>query len=120
MSEANEAVVVLCKCGKVHKTYGIRTEKLSGKKWNMTWAFPIKESAGKREGYDKVSVSGTIVMTDGYPGCPYCGQRNITVCSCGHICCSITLRNIFTCEWCGAQGHLGEYTGEKIEAGMDY
>lgn len=119
MSEIKEAVVVLCKCGKVHKTYGIRTEKLSGKRWNMTWAFPMKESTGKREGYDKVSVSGDIVMTDEYPGCPYCSQKNITVCSCGHISCTITRGGIFTCEWCGSQGRIGEYSGEKIVADMD-
>lgn len=119
MGNINEAVVVLCKCGKVHKTYGIRTERLSGKRWNMTWAFPIKESAGKREGYDKVSVSGDIMMTNDYPGCPYCGLKNITVCQCGHISCTITRGNIFTCEWCGEQGQISEYMGEKISAGMD-
>lgn len=119
MSEIKEAVVVLCKCGKAHKTYGIRTEKLYGKRWDMTWAFAMKESTGKREGYDKVSVSGDIMMTNEYPGCPYCGQKNITVCSCGHICCTITHGGIFTCEWCGAQGEIGAYTGEKISAGMD-
>lgn len=75
MSEMREAVVVLCKCGKTHKTYGIRTEKTLGKRWNMTWAFPIKESTGKREGYDKTSISGDVVMTSEYPGCPYCGQK---------------------------------------------
>lgn len=119
MSESAEAVVILCKCGKNHKTFGIRTEKSTNKKWMMTWAFPIKESTGKREGYDKVSVSGDISMTSEYPGCPYCGQRSLTVCSCGHLCCTITRGNVFTCEWCGAQGQIGDYTGEEISAGTD-
>ena len=118
MSENAEAVVILCKCGKNHKTFGIRTEK-NNKKWMMTWAFPIKESTGKREGYDKVSVSGDISMTSEYPGCPYCGQRSLTVCSCGHLCCTITRGNVFTCEWCGSRGEIRDYTGQAIKAGND-
>lgn len=119
MSEIKEAVVVLCKCGKAHKTYGIRAEKTFAKRWSMTWAFPIKESVGRREGYDKASISGNVVMTPNYPGCPFCGQRSLTVCNCGHICCTITRGNIFTCEWCGSQGQITDYAGEEISAGMD-
>ena len=119
MSDPRDAVVLLCKCGKVHKTYGIRTEKLSGKRWSMTWAFPIRESVAKHEGYDKVSVSGDVSMTDEYPGCPFCGQRNITVCECGHISCTVVRGGIFTCEWCGAQGRIADYSGEKIVADVD-
>lgn len=115
----NEAVVVLCKCGKTHKTYGIRTEKMSGNKWVMTWAFPIKEIIGRREGYDKVSVAGNVAMAHEYPGCPYCGNRSLTVCSCGHICCTNTINKVFTCEWCGSQGELVDYSGGIIAAGAD-
>lgn len=119
MNETNDAVIILCKCGRAHKTYGIRVEKFSGKRWGMTWAFPIKESAGKREGYDKASVSGDVVMSAEYPGCPYCKQRGLTVCTCGHLSCTITHNDLFTCEWCGAQGRIGDYTGAIIAAGMD-
>ena len=115
-----EAAVIMAKCPKrMNQTYGMRTQLMEDGDWWRTWAFPMKESTGKREGYDKVSVSGDIVMTDEYPGCPYCGQKNITVCSCGHISCTITHGGIFTCEWCGSQGRIGEYSGEKIVADMD-
>lgn len=119
MSETNEAVVLLSKCGEVHKTYGIRAEKVASSRWRFTWAFPIKDTSAKREGYDKTSISGNIDCADEYPGCPYCGQRNFVVCSCGHISCSVLKNGVFTCDWCGTQGTIGDYTGDAIRAGSD-
>lgn len=119
MELKNEAVVVLCKCGEVHKTYGIRAEKNGPNQWIFTWSFPIKEDAAKREGYDHTSVKGNIAFSEDYPGCPYCGSKNWTVCSCGHLNCTVLKNNTFTCEWCGAQGELTAYTGEAISAGSD-
>jgi len=119
MNEYNEAVVVLSKCGEVHKTYGIRAEKKAANSWLFTWAFPIKESSARREGYDKTTIGGFIDRTGDYPGCPYCGQSFIVVCTCGHISCRIEKNNIFTCEWCGAQGEIVDYSGEAIKAGND-
>lgn len=89
MKYFNEAVIVLCKCGKHHRTYGIRTEKRGIDKWAYTWAFPIKENVAKREGYDKTSIKGDVIFTDEFPGCPYCGGYKLTVCSCGHLNCTV-------------------------------
>lgn len=119
MEEKLEAVIILAKCGERHKTYGIRTEKNCHDSWVCTWAFPIKESSAKREGYGRSSVKGSISFTDDFPGCPYCGGRNWTMCSCGHLSCTIVEHGVFTCEWCGTKGTIGEYTGEAITAGMD-
>ena len=120
MEHGKEAVVVLCKCGEVHKTYGIRAEKNGQNNWTFTWAFPIKELTSKREGYDQASVKGSISFADDYPGCPYCGGKNCTVCSCGHLSCTILKNKAFTCEWCGVQGTVEAYTGEAISAGSDF
>ncbi len=120
MSELNEeAVIVLCKCRKHHKTYGIRAEKIGYDNWAFTWAFPIKETVAKREGYDNSSVKGSITFTEEFPGCPYCGGMNWVVCSCGHLNCTIMENGVFICEWCGEQGTIGNYTGEAIFAGID-
>lgn len=119
MKEMNEAVVVLAKCREAHKTYGIRAERTGGNQWCLTWAFPIKESSAKREGYDKTSIGGKIECGPDYPGCPYCGQKNFTVCSCGHLNCTILKNGLFTCEWCGAQGTIEDYSGQAIKAGGD-
>lgn len=115
----NEAVVVLCRCGTVYNTYAIRAEKVRHNRWRFTWAFPIRESSAKHEGYDKTNISGSISCTDEYPGCPYCAEKNFVVCNCGHICCTVLKNGIFTCDWCGAQGTIGDYTGEVITAGTD-
>lgn len=115
-----EAVVVLCKCGEVHLTYGIRAEKANPDHWHFTWAFPIKENTAKREGYNKTSVGGSIDFSADYPGCPYCGQIGFVFCHCGHISCNVLKDGIFTCEWCGSQGKLeGSYLGTPIKAGND-
>lgn len=119
MKELNEAVIVLSKCTEHHKTYGMRVQKAGRNKWFVTWAFPIKESAAKREGYDKTSVKGDITFTEEYPGCPYCGKTPVVVCSCGHLNCNHLNNGMFQCEWCGMQGQIGAYTGEGIIAGMD-
>ncbi len=119
MKEQNEALVILCKCAESHKTYGIRAEKASPNNWIFTWAFPIKEDVAKREGYEQSSISGNISFAENYPGCPYCGGLNWTVCSCGHLSCTVLKNNIFTCEWCGAKGKIDAYTGQNISAGSD-
>lgn len=119
MEKVNEAVIVLAKCGSNHQTYGLRTEKVGKNQWLVTWAFPIKESAAKREGYDKTTVKGDIQFSDDFPGCPYCGGHNWTVCSCGHLGCTILNNGVYTCEWCGTQGQIANYSGEGITAGMD-
>ena len=119
MNERKEAVILLCKCGEAHKTYGIRAEKNGPDNWIFTWAFPIKEESAKRERYDRVTVKGNISLADDYPGCPYCGGKNPTVCSCGYLSCTVLKSNLFTCEWCGTQGTIEAYTGGAISAGSD-
>lgn len=74
-------------------------------------AFPIKEASAKREGYDKTTVKGQIEFTDEYPGCPYCGGHQLTVCSCGHIGCTHTSEGVYRCEWCGTTGQIGDLYG---------
>ena len=117
----NEAVVVLCKCVKRHRTFGIRAEKTGRNHWDFTWAFPIKEDAAHREGYDRTTVGGDIDFADEYPGCPYCGDTGFVLCPrCNKICCGYEADRILPCEWCGnvASG-ISDYSGEDIRAGMD-
>ena len=116
----NEAVIVLCKCPTNHKTFGMRAEKIGNSHWNINWAFPIKDDAAKREGYDKSTIGGIIEYDALYPGCPYCSGSNFVLCGrCAHLCCNTFDNGLFTCEWCGNQGGIGAYNGERITAGMD-
>ena len=117
----NEAVIILCKCGRRHKTFGIRTELIGRDCWEMNWAFPIKDATAGREGYDKTDIRGNIKIAESFPGCPYCEGKEYVLCStCGHLSCQIMNGDIFTCEWCGNTGLIEGYSGEtQIIAGTD-
>ncbi len=114
-----EATVAVCKCKETHKIYGVRFEKVSEGHWKYTWAFPMKESTAKREGYDGTLIDGLIEPAEEYPGCPYCGSRYFVVCACGKLNCNISTGNAFTCEWCGFTGFLTGYEGDGFQAGGD-
>jgi len=104
-----EATVVLAKCSKTKKCFGIRVEK-RGNSWDRTWAFPIDESAAKNEGFyaNKVSLSRT---DSEYPGCPHCGDGGYARCSCEKIGCMGEVEKkdnkmFYTCPWCGKTGEM--------------
>lgn len=117
--EMPEATVAICKCKETHKTYGVRFEKIAPRHWKYTWAFPMKESTAKHEGYDGTIIDGAIEPDEKYPGCPYCGAKYFVICSCGKLNCKIGTGLLFTCEWCGQTGQLINYTGSGIQAGGD-
>jgi hypothetical protein len=104
------AKVIMGKCSKTGKTFGIRIEQ-RGRDWVRTWAFPIGERKAKREGFDVNTVSGSMNADDEYPGCPYCGSIGFVQCSCGKIGCMGDVRDHgdhveYTCPWCGNTGTL--------------
>ncbi len=113
-----EARIGLCKCREGKRMYGIRFEKKE-RGWKMTWAFPIKESVAKREGYGDTKIVGDIEVPEEYPGCPYCGSKYFVVCGCGKLTCNNFPMGQFKCEWCGAAGTLGNYDGSGFKAGND-
>ena len=94
------ATVVLARCNKTKKLYGMRVEK-RGNDWVRTWAFPIDEQKAKQEGFEANKVSGSMNAVDDYPGCPYCGTRSFVHCSCGKISCWSSESKKHTCPWCG-------------------
>ena len=114
-----EVNIGLCRCKEGHRIYGVRFEK-EATKWKYTWAFPIKkESSATREGYGKYTIKGSLVLGDEYPGCPYCGAKAFIVCECGKLNCNNGETGLFTCEWCGLTGTIGEYKGEGFKSGDD-
>ena len=115
----HEATVAVCKCKETHKSYGVRFEKVSEGHWKYTWAFPIKESTAKREGYDATIIKGNIEPDIDYPGCPYCGSKYFVVCECGKLNCNIYNGGAFKCEWCGLTGTIVAYEGTGIKSGGD-
>lgn len=121
MTEKMEARIALCKCKEGKRAYGVRFER-AGQGWKYTWAFPLKEAAAKREGYDKTQLVGNISPDVDYPGCPFCKAKYFIICSCGKLNCNNANdpTAIFKCEWCGATGKLaGGYDGSGFGSGGD-
>lgn len=100
-------VIVCARCGHTANGFGIRFERSGEARWSATWAFPLKESSARREGYDRSEISGTIQLDPSYPGCPHCSQAAIVRCgSCGKVSCWNGEERVVTCPWCKRQAEL--------------
>ena len=69
-------VIVMGRCGVTQKGYGMRFERRGSANWVATWAFSIKESLAKKEGYENSSVEGSFSFDEEFPGCPYCSAKS--------------------------------------------
>lgn len=108
-----EATVILSKCSKTHKTYGIRAEKKEDGKWHLTWIFKIDDEKAKKEGYQNTKVFGDILVDDTYRGCPYCETMYTSVCDrCGMLSCRDPHDTKMVCGWCGSVGEIGALPDE--------
>jgi predicted RNA-binding Zn-ribbon protein involved in translation (DUF1610 family) len=111
MTGAQNAKVIIARCSKTQKTFGIRIEE-RGNGWVSTWAFPIDERKAKHEGYSDTSTVALSGQDDNFPGCPHCGDKNIVQFGgCKKIGCGGGSRKglIFTeiiCPWCGEKNVL--------------
>jgi len=104
------AKIVIARCSKNQKSFGIRIEQ-RGRDWVRTWAFPLDERKAAREGY---SASSSVTLSgadDDYPGCPHCGSGGIVLCGCEKIGCAGGIRSYtdyeeYTCPWCNEEIEL--------------
>jgi len=104
------AKVIMAKCSKTKKSFGMRVEQRE-KDWVRTWAFSIDENKAKHEGFDANTVTGSMNALNEYPGCPHCGNKGFGKCSCGKIGCLGGLKEgeilskgktvDYICPWCG-------------------
>lgn len=109
-----KATVILQKCTKTKKTFGIRIQELEDGEWYRTWAFPIDENRAKREGYHKTQVMSLLPSQTEYPGCPHCECKNFFYDhNCGKISCYYGEER-FTCPWCGGTYDVVSIT-EKLK-----
>jgi hypothetical protein len=110
------AKVILVKCAKTKKPYGIRIEE-RGRDWMRTWAFKIDERKAKHEGFDANTVTGSMNADDEYPGCPHCGGKGFVQCSCGKIGCFDDSTDYYTCPWCGNSGKVQSAESFDVSGG---
>ena len=116
-----EANIVLFKCTKTHNLFGVRVQKFSDGDWYRTWAFRIKESSAKAEGFDKTPIKGNLYATKEYPGCPDCGTKSFVQCNnCKKLSCW-NGEDHLTCPWCGNEmRNITEATEKFNVSGNDY
>ncbi len=119
MYQIPNVAIVMARCCQTKQYYGIRFEERSQGHWVGDWAFAIKETMGKKEGYDRVEVKGIIELAEGYPGCPHCENMSIVQCSCQKVGCWDGVSLYFTCPYCGDTGSIDGVIG-GFEGGMHY
>ncbi len=104
---SKEMIAVMSRCVKTKKLFGIRFDTNNGKNWEAAWAFPLKEGADKREKGYAVSIKGSFVLGNDYPGCPYCGNPSFFMCGkCGKFSCYDGKTKHVICPHCGNEGDL--------------
>jgi hypothetical protein len=105
---ARNIVIVLGRCNRHGRGFGMRLERPGADQWVATWAFPIKDAAAKREGYERAEVSGSFCVGPSFPGCPHCSAASFFRCNgCGKLACWDGESRQITCPWCGHSGALG-------------
>jgi len=115
------AKVIMARCSKTKKSFGIRIEQ-RGRDWVRTWAFPIDERKAKREKFDANTVTGSMEAVDEYPGCPHCGDMKFVQCVCEKISCMGGICDYgdhaeLTCPWCGYKGELENADNFDVSGG---
>lgn len=100
-----EGIVVTAYCNRNGKLFGIRTERIDSNRWIQDWAFPIDSVRAASEKYDKNQVNGEILISEEYPGCPYCGAQGWFECA---MCKSIVCRNNESSVICPKCGNVAE------------
>jgi transcription elongation factor Elf1 len=99
--------IVVARCSRNSGGFGIRFERSGETRWYATWAFALKETAAKREGYDRSEISGVIQLYPSYPGCPHCANSQIVRCGhCGKVSCWDGETRLVTCPWCGNRAEI--------------
>ncbi len=106
MDQRPNVVIVLARCGKEKKSFGLRFEETTPGTWTADWAFAIPEAQAQREGYDLGEIKGNFAFASTYPGCPHCGGQSVLKCSCGKVSCWDGQQKKIICPWCGAQGEI--------------
>lgn len=115
---SRDIVIVTGRCARAKQGFGIRFEGKGRSQWAATWAFPIKEAAARREGYDKTRIDGEFVTDPGFPGCPHCKANAFFLCGCGKLACWDGETRTVTCPWCNQRGELSG-TITSLTAGGD-
>lgn len=109
-----KAAVILAKCTRQPTTYGIRIQSDDGETWLKTWAFPVDMNRARREGYGQDQISGYYFVDESFPGCPYCGAKQVISCNICHRASCWNGETEMDCAWCGNRMEGIYTTTEKL------
>jgi hypothetical protein len=118
------ANIVVVRCMKTGRDFGIRFEKSGSDLWTATWAFKmiLNQKTKKESQQSGGKLSGRFELHKDFPGCPYCHGTLYVPCSrCGHVYCHDIEKGIRTkCPWCDREATLIEGPAEaEIECEND-
>jgi transcription elongation factor Elf1 len=119
-----KAKVIIARCSKNKKCFGIRIEQRE-KDWVRTWAFPIDERKAKREKFDANTITGSFKSDNEFPGCPHCGSVDLVQCGgCEKLGCVGNIRGnsystVYICPWCGVECQIQTVNSLNVSGG-DY
>jgi hypothetical protein len=116
---SKKCAVILAKCQKTKNDFGTRVEhqmlKIDNRNipaWMATWTFKMKTDAdiNSSGASSQQNLEGDIILSDSYPGCPYCGNTMFLVCGeCGKSFCSGKDQRDIVCPSCNK--HLNRIVG---------
>lgn len=105
--QRKQIVIVVCRCTKTNRSFGITFESPRSGRWVAKWAFALGDKNAGREDYGSQEVSGYVEFAPDYPGCPHCKAANYWLCgSCSHTGCWDGQSPYVTCAWCGVGGNI--------------
>jgi hypothetical protein len=105
--EEKSVAIAVARCTHSRSHFGVRIELKAISTWVADWAFALKESSARKEGYDRTRIEGRFCIGDAYPGCPFCSARSLVQCECGRVSCLADNSTVSRCPWCGHEGHAG-------------
>jgi hypothetical protein len=118
MSALPVVVIVMARCRHSRQPYGIRFEETARGQWSANWAFALKETAARREGYDRTEIVGALFFGPAYPGCPYCHAARAFKCRCEQVGCWDGGQQEVICPGCGDSIQLGGEV-DRVRGGHD-
>lgn len=113
---SKEAFAVTATCPDSGQCYGITVDKAARNAYRFIWAFRIDRERAKREKYDTHTVKGSVDTDAEYPGCPYCGSKQVLFCHCGAIICWKG-QSRMTCPQCGRSGTITQVEAVSMRGG---
>ncbi|GAA1027131.1 hypothetical protein GCM10009557_07290 [Virgisporangium ochraceum] len=98
---------MLARCEKASEPsglYGIRVEERSDA-WYATWGFALNQRRATRERYGDTVVRSSLLLADGFPGCPHCEAASFVQCgTCQRLTCWDGAVRVWHCRWTPCRG----------------